>query len=126
MSDAILQARGLKKHFAVKRGPVFRRTTTFVKAVDDVELTIDRGETLGIVGESGCGKTTVSRMLLNLDTPTSGSISFKGTPLNELRNSRSARIAEPCNPCSRIRFRRSIRGCASDVSSASHCALVAR
>jgi oligopeptide transport system ATP-binding protein len=84
--SAILQASGLKKHFAVKRGPVFKRTTTFVKAVDDVEISIARGETLGIVGESGCGKTTVSRMLLKLDAPTSGSISFKGTPLGELRS----------------------------------------
>jgi oligopeptide/dipeptide ABC transporter ATP-binding protein len=85
MSEPILQASALRKHFAVKRGPAFNRTTTYVKAVDDVELTIARGETLGIVGESGCGKTTVSRLLLNLDTPTSGSILFKGQPLYELK-----------------------------------------
>jgi oligopeptide/dipeptide ABC transporter ATP-binding protein len=85
MSDAILQATDLRKHFAVKRGPAFRRTTTYVKAVDNVDLIIRPGETLGIVGESGCGKTTVSRLLLNLETPTSGSILFKGQPLNELR-----------------------------------------
>jgi oligopeptide transport system ATP-binding protein len=86
MIDTILQASGLKKYFAVRRGSILKRTATLVKAVDDVELTIARGETLGIVGESGCGKTTVSRMLLKLDMPTSGSISFKGAPLHELRH----------------------------------------
>ena len=84
--SAIIAARGLRKHFTVKRGSLLKRTTTLVKAVDDVDLSIAPGETLGIVGESGCGKTTVSRMLLLLDEPTAGTIEFKGTALNSLRN----------------------------------------
>jgi len=81
--DILVEARALTKHFAVKGG-VFQRTQAWVKAVDQVSLTIRRGETLGLVGESGCGKTTVGRMLLRLLDPTSGQVFFEGQELTAL------------------------------------------
>lgn len=69
--DILLTTRGLKKHFPIKTG-MFQRPQRSVKAVDGVSLTVKRGETLGLVGESGCGKTTVGRLLLRLITPTAG------------------------------------------------------
>jgi peptide/nickel transport system ATP-binding protein/oligopeptide transport system ATP-binding protein len=71
---------GLKKYFPVRAG-VFQRTVNFVRAVDDVSFTIREGETLGLVGESGCGKTTVGRAMLRLVEPTAGSVTFAGTEI---------------------------------------------
>jgi len=79
----LVEIRGLVKHFPVKGG-VLQRTVAHVKAVDGVDLTIRRGETLGLVGESGCGKTTVGRLLLRLIEPTAGSILFDGTDITKL------------------------------------------
>ena len=77
-SDApLLQVRGLTKHFPV-RGGVFLRTVGQVHAVDDVSFDLDTGETLGLVGESGCGKSTVGKTLLRLYDPTAGTVSFEG------------------------------------------------
>ncbi|HEY7131753.1 MAG TPA: ABC transporter ATP-binding protein, partial [Candidatus Limnocylindrales bacterium] len=73
----LVDVRNLVKHFPI-RGGVLQREVAKVQAVDGVSFTIRRGETLGLVGESGCGKTTVGRLLLRLLDPTSGSIFFDG------------------------------------------------
>jgi oligopeptide/dipeptide ABC transporter ATP-binding protein len=91
--EVILQARELTKHFAITSGVLFRRQVGAVKAVDGIDLDVRRGETLGIVGESGCGKSTTARLLMRLLEPTSGQILFegndisriKGAPLKQLR-----------------------------------------
>lgn len=77
MSHALLEVKHLVKHFPIRTG-LLRRVTGQVRAVDDVSFTINKGETLGLVGESGCGKTTVGRTLLRLIPATSGSVSFEG------------------------------------------------
>ena len=86
MTDTLVEVRSLTKHFPVKGG-VLQRTQAWVKAVDNVSLTIRRGETLGLVGESGCGKTTIGRMLLRLIEPTSGQVFFDGRDISGLTNS---------------------------------------
>ncbi|MDR1622251.1 MAG: ABC transporter ATP-binding protein [Synergistaceae bacterium] len=75
--QALLQVRNLKKHFPVKGG-VLRRTRNLIRAVDDVTFSIAEGETLGVVGESGCGKSTSGRVILRLTPATSGSVLFRG------------------------------------------------
>jgi oligopeptide transport system ATP-binding protein len=77
VSDALLQVRDLTKHFPIRRG-VFGRVQGQVRAVDGVSFEIRRGEVLGLVGESGCGKTTTGRCILRLIEPTSGSVRFEG------------------------------------------------
>jgi oligopeptide/dipeptide ABC transporter ATP-binding protein len=76
----ILQIEGLKKHFPIRRG-FFQRTVGWVRAVEDVSLAIAGGKTLGLVGESGCGKTTVARMILKLLPADHGRILYKGNDL---------------------------------------------
>ena len=83
----LVEVRDLVKHFPVLGG-ILQRTVNVVQAVDGVNLEIRRGETLGLVGESGCGKTTVGRLLLRLIEPTSGAIRFDGTDITHLSGSR--------------------------------------
>ena len=78
----ILRIEDLYKHFPIRAG-LFKRTVGHVHAVDGVDLTIQAGETLGLVGESGCGKTTLSRTILKLTEPTSGKISFNGVDITK-------------------------------------------
>jgi oligopeptide/dipeptide ABC transporter ATP-binding protein len=83
-SDVLVSVRGLKKYFPVTEGALIPRTVAQVKAVDGVSFDIRRGETLGLVGESGCGKTTTGRCILQLERPTEGEILFDGVSLTNL------------------------------------------
>jgi len=78
--SALLEVRDLKKYFPVRAG-LFSRVTGWVRAVDGISFTIGAGETLGLVGESGCGKTTAGRSILRLIEPTSGQVLYQGTDL---------------------------------------------
>jgi oligopeptide transport system ATP-binding protein len=80
----LLEVRGLQMHFPITEGMVLSRRIGEVKAVDGVDFTIARGETLGLVGESGCGKTTTGRCILRLERPTAGEILFDGKDVNRL------------------------------------------
>ncbi|TMA12609.1 MAG: ATP-binding cassette domain-containing protein [Deltaproteobacteria bacterium] len=83
-NSAIVEVRGLKKYFPVFSGLFTQRVVGWVKAVDDVSFSIRRGETLGLVGESGCGKTTTGRCILQLERVTEGEILFEGQDLTRL------------------------------------------
>ena len=82
-TEALVETRGLTRHFAVRQG-VWGKPTAHVRAVEDVSLRVRRGETLGVVGESGCGKTTLGRLILRLLDATSGEVYFKGRNLGDL------------------------------------------
>jgi len=87
MAEVLLEARRLTKHYPVTAG-LLQRTVGTVRALDGVTFTIDRGKTLSLVGESGAGKTTVAKMVLLLERPTSGSVIFEGTDICQLSPSR--------------------------------------
>ncbi|WUH91181.1 dipeptide ABC transporter ATP-binding protein [Streptomyces sp. NBC_00433] len=82
--EPILQVRNLVKHFPLTQGIVFKRQVGAVQAVDGVSFDLFPGETLGIVGESGCGKSTVAKLLMNLEQPTSGEIIYRGDDITKL------------------------------------------
>src|SRR5712672_3919181 len=80
---AVLEAAGLSKHFRARRG-IFGGERGVVRAVDGVSFAIESGRTLGVVGESGCGKTTTAKLVLGLEEPTGGGIRFEGRGLLQL------------------------------------------
>ena len=79
----VLEAAGVSKHFQTRRG-LFGGERGVVRAVDGISFSIEGGRTLGVVGESGCGKTTTAKLVLGLEEPTGGSMRFEGRDLNEL------------------------------------------
>jgi len=85
MSETLLEIRELTKHFPVMKGVIFQKPIGWVKAVDGVSYAIGAGETLGLVGESGCGKTTTSKLILLLEKPTHGAIIFRGRDIQTLQ-----------------------------------------
>jgi len=94
MGDVILQVKNLTKHFPVTKGLLFMKQIGAIKAVDGIDFTINQGETFGLVGESGCGKTTTAKLILLLESITDGSILFEGHDLknqsaHELKKYRS-------------------------------------
>jgi len=88
----LIQVRNLKMHFPITRGLIFQRKVGAIKAVDGISFDIKRGETLGLVGESGCGKSTTGRALLQLYRPTSGDVFFEGDNLTKLGGERLRRM----------------------------------
>jgi oligopeptide/dipeptide ABC transporter ATP-binding protein len=84
MPDELLRVENLEKHFPIKRGIIFQRQVAAVKAVDGVTFSVNRGETLGVVGESGCGKSTMARCIMRLLDPTAGTIHFEGRDITKL------------------------------------------
>ena len=91
MTDPLLSVRDLTKHYPVKKG-LLRRETGRVRAVDGVDFDLGRGEALGIVGESGCGKSTAARTLLSLESPTAGTVEFDGRDVTTLSKSERKRF----------------------------------
>ena len=84
MSEVLLEARDLKKHFPVTKGLILMKQIGAIKAVDGIDFTINQGETFGLVGESGCGKTTTARLILLLEKITSGTVLYDGKDITQL------------------------------------------
>ncbi len=90
--DVILSVRGLKKHFPITSGIIVQRQVGAVKAVDGIDFDVYKGETLGVVGESGCGKSTTGRTVLQLYRPTAGSVVFEGQELTTMKGEELRRM----------------------------------
>ena len=92
MSDLMVEARGVTKDFKISRG--LFRGKELLRAVDKVSLNVNRGETLAVVGESGCGKTTLAKMMLGLLEPDEGTIKLCGMRINEISRLDLAKIVQ--------------------------------
>lgn len=90
--EDLLKINNLKKYFPIRSG-LLAKTTEYVKAVDDISFEILKGETLGLVGESGCGKSTTGRMIVNLLTPTSGEILYEGKDISAFSKKEKRKLA---------------------------------
>lgn len=90
--DIILSVKNLKKYYPVKESSFFHEGKSYVKAVDDVSFDLMRGETLGLVGESGCGKSTIGKQLVGLEKPTQGDILYEGKSLVHMKNNELQKI----------------------------------
>src|SRR6516225_5877573 len=84
-TEPLLRVENLRKYYPFSKGILLARTLGRIKAVDDISFTIRSGETLGLVGESGCGKTTTARLILNLEAPTQGQVLLEGRPIHGLK-----------------------------------------
>ncbi len=113
-TQLILRAEQLKKHFAVTKGLLVMKVIGWVKAVDDISFSIRPGETLALVGESGCGKTTTAKLILRLETPTAGQVfvdgkdvhALQGNGLKDYRTTVQAVFQDPwASLCPRMRVR---------------------
>jgi oligopeptide transport system ATP-binding protein len=91
-SDTLVEVTDLKMYFPVRSGVIFQKKVADIKAVDGVSFSIKRGETLGLVGESGCGKTTTGRCILQLYRPSEGQVLFEGEDLTQLKGSNLRRF----------------------------------
>src|SRR3989440_7858896 len=92
MAEELLAVENLQKHFPVTRGIIFQKEIARVRAVDGVSFTIKEGETLGVVGESGCGKSTMARCVMRLLESTGGTIVFDGQDITRLKGSALMRV----------------------------------
>jgi oligopeptide/dipeptide ABC transporter ATP-binding protein len=115
----ILEITDLKKHFPIRKG-LFSRTVGYVRAVDGISFSVEQGEVLGLVGESGCGKTTAGRCILQLIKPTSGSVKFDGReitglPFREMRHLRRQMQIVFQDPYSSLNPRLSVRTMLTEV-----------
>src|SRR5260221_1374408 len=90
--EVLMRVRGLKKYFPINAGLLIQRQVGAVKAVDDVSFDVYKGETLGLVGESGCGKSTTGRTILQLYRPTAGSVEFEGVDLASIQGGNLRRM----------------------------------
>ena len=104
--EPLLVVRDLHKHYPVSGGLMGQHKMT-LRAVDGISFTLARGETLGLVGESGCGKSTAGKALMRLIEPTAGSVRLNGIEITNLSRRDCTRSGGRCRPCSRIPTRRS-------------------
>ena len=94
-TQELLRLEGVKKHYPVTTGLILQRTVGLVKAVDGISLTIPEGQTYSLVGESGCGKTTTSRMVLMVEPPTEGEAYFQGKSMGRLTGRKPGNSGHP-------------------------------